>query len=91
MDKDKAQQRLQEWRIVEATGVWQDFVEGMKALEKVHILALRKTENEKKIYRSQGALDVISVVLNAPRNQVNEALSIVEGKQRTTGVPARVQ
>jgi len=90
MTKEQAQKRVEEWHIVAATTVWQDFIDGIGALERVHESVLRKSQDEKKIFKSQGALDVINVVAKARDNQIREAVEIMEGK-RTTEQSARVR
>jgi len=91
MTREEAQKRLDEWRIVEATGVWQDLMLGLGALERVHDMVLRESKDRDKIFKSQGAVKIISVIVKARENQIREAIEIMEGKHRTTERSARVQ
>jgi len=90
MTKEEAQKRINEWRIVEATTVWQDLMQGLGALERVHDLVLRKSKDRDKLFRSQGALEVVSIVARAKDIQIREAVETLDGK-RTTAQSARVQ
>jgi chaperonin cofactor prefoldin len=89
MTKEEAQTRIAEWKAVESTRVWNDFIEGMTVLGKMHRNTLERTDDDRKLYRSQGAMAVIRTVLDARMNQVKEALEIIEGKTRTTDPSAR--
>jgi hypothetical protein len=91
MTKDEAQKRINEWRIVEATTAWQDLMQGLGTLERVHELVLRKSKDPDKLFRSQGALEVVSIVAKAKDIQLREAVDVLDGKVRTTERSARVQ
>ena len=91
MTRDEAQKRINEWRLIEATTVWQDFLQGLGALERVHDLILRKSKDRDKLFRSQGALEVVSIVARAQAIQMREATDVLNGKARTTEKSARIQ
>lgn len=89
MTPEEAQARIAEWKLIEGTRVWNDFMEGVMVLGKMHLNTLEREVDEKKIYRSQGAMTIIKTVLDARGNQVKEALEIIEGKVWTTAKSAR--
>jgi len=90
MTREEAQNRINEWRIVEATTVWKDLMQGLGALERVHELVLRKGKERDKLFRSQGALEVVSIVARAKDIQIREAVETLDGKRKTEH-SARVQ
>ena len=90
MTRDEAQKRINEWRLIEATTVWQDFLQGLGALERVHDLILRKSKDRDKLFRSQGALEVVSIVARAQAIQMREATETLDGKRKTEQ-SARIQ
>jgi hypothetical protein len=91
MTREEAQNRINEWRIVEATTVWADLMQGLGALERVHELVLRKGKDRDKLFRSQGALEVVSIVARAKDIQIREAADVLSGKTRATEKSVRVQ
>jgi hypothetical protein len=65
-------------------------MQGLGTLERVHELVLRKSKDPDKLYRSQGALEVVSIVARAKDIQIREATETLDGK-RTTAQSARIQ
>ena len=90
MTREQALQRVAEWKVIEKTSVWNDLVDGMIRLEMVHSLVLHKSTDPQKIFKAQGACDILGALLRAKDNQLKEANDVIEGK-RVTGQPARVQ
>lgn len=90
MTPEEAQVKMSEWKVIEATSVWSDLMEGLRVLGKLHQNTLERAEDEKKLYKSQGAMQIIRTVMDARTNQMKELAEIVTGKStRTTAKAAR--
>jgi hypothetical protein len=90
MTPEEAQVKMSEWKVIEGTSVWADLVEGLKVLGKMHQNTLERSEDDRKMYRAQGSLQIIRTVLDARGNQIRELTDIIEGRsKRTTAQAAR--